>query len=69
MKLNRTSAIILTAAIVLALLTWGFWPAPLVVEVGIAEHATLRVTIEEEGSWQFPRRWHPSLVEYRQLAR
>ena len=57
MKLNRTSTIILTAAILLALLVWGFWPAPLVVEVGIAEHATLRVTVEEEGQTRVKDRY------------
>ena len=57
MKLNRTSTLILTAAIVLALLAWGFWPTPLLVEVGIAEHATLRVTIEEEGQTRVKDRY------------
>jgi HlyD family secretion protein len=57
MKLNRTSAIILTAAIVLGLLVWGFWPTPLLVEVGTAQHATLRVSIEEEGQTRVKDRY------------
>jgi HlyD family secretion protein len=49
MKINRTTTISLLVAGVLALLVWGFWPAPLLVESSMATRAPLRVTVEEEG--------------------
>jgi HlyD family secretion protein len=49
MKINRTATITLLVVVLLALLAWGFWPAPLQVESGIVERAPLRVTVEEEG--------------------
>lgn len=49
MKINRTTTITLLVAALLALLAWGFWPAPLQVESGAVKRAPLSVTVEEEG--------------------
>ena len=49
MKINRTTTITLFVAGVLALLVWGFWPTPLLVESSLLKRAPLRVTVEEEG--------------------
>lgn len=49
MKMNRTATISLLAIVVLALLVWGFWPAPIVIESGAVVRAPLSVTVEEEG--------------------
>ncbi|MGB5258971.1 MAG: HlyD family efflux transporter periplasmic adaptor subunit [Gammaproteobacteria bacterium] len=49
MKINRTTTITLLVAALLALLAWGFWPAPLQVESGVVKRAPLSVTVEEEG--------------------
>jgi len=49
MTFNRTTTIALVTIVLLALLTWGFWPRPLLVEAGVATRAPLRVTVEEEG--------------------
>jgi len=57
MKINRTTTIILFVAALLALLVWGFWPAPLLVESGMAKRAPLRVTVEEEGQTRVKDRY------------
>jgi HlyD family secretion protein len=49
MKLNRTTLVTLLGLVLLALLVWGFWPAPALVESAAAVHAPLSVTVEEEG--------------------
>ena len=49
MKLNRTTAITLLGLVLLALLVWGFWPGPVLVESAVAVRAPLSVTVEEEG--------------------
>lgn len=49
MKLNRTTVITLLGLVLLALLVWGFWPGPVLVESAVAVHAPLSVTVEEEG--------------------
>ena len=49
MKINRTTAITLLGLAVLALLVWGFWPAPIVVESAMVVRAPLSETVEEEG--------------------
>ena len=49
MKMNRTTTITLLALAVLALLAWGFWPAPVLIEAGVVSRAPLSVTVEEEG--------------------
>ncbi len=49
MKLNRTILVTLLGLVLLALLVWGFWPAPALVESAAAVHAPLSVTVEEEG--------------------
>ncbi len=49
MKLNRTTVIILLGIALTALLAWGFWPAPVLVESAAAVRAPLSVTVEEEG--------------------
>lgn len=47
--MNRTVVISLVCIALLALLAWGFWPAPVLVESAVAVRAPLRVTVEEEG--------------------
>lgn len=49
MQMSRTTTVIIVIAGMLALLVWGFWPTPLLVEAGVAQHAPLRVIVEEEG--------------------
>jgi len=49
MKSNRTIVITLLGLVLLALLVWGFWPGPVLVESAVAVHAPLSVTVEEEG--------------------
>ncbi|MBT8116648.1 MAG: HlyD family efflux transporter periplasmic adaptor subunit [Gammaproteobacteria bacterium] len=49
MKINRATTISFLVIIILALLVWGFWPTPLLIESGMAKRAPLRVTVEEEG--------------------
>lgn len=49
MRLNRTILITLLGLVLLALLVWGFWPAPALVESAAAVRAPLSVTVEEEG--------------------
>ena len=41
--------ILAVSLLVLALLVWGFWPRPVLVELVTAQRAPLTVTIEEEG--------------------
>ena len=48
---------VLLAIVVLALLTWGFWPAPILVESGRATRGPLSVTVEEEGKTRVKDRY------------
>ena len=47
--LRQHPAIAVTAAVIAALLIWGFWPQPVLVETQQARRAPMAVTIEEEG--------------------
>ena len=47
--LKNHPGIIVSTALLMALLVWGFWPKPLVIESAVAQHAPLTITIEEEG--------------------
>ena len=47
--LRQHPVIAATAVIIAALLTWGFWPQPILVEAAPALRAPMAVTIEEEG--------------------
>ena len=47
--LRQHPVIAATAAIITALLIWGFWPQPILVEAAAAIRAPMAVTIEEEG--------------------
>ncbi|MDH3220995.1 MAG: efflux RND transporter periplasmic adaptor subunit [Gammaproteobacteria bacterium] len=47
--LRQHPAIAVTTAVIIALLVWGFWPRPVMVEAVEAVRAPLAVTIEEEG--------------------
>ena len=49
LKLRNHPGIIVSTLLTIALLVWGFWPKPLLVESAIAKHAPLTITIEEEG--------------------
>jgi len=49
MNSSRTTIITLLGLVLLALLVWGFWPRPVLVESAVAVHAPLSVTVEEEG--------------------
>jgi len=42
-------AVIAVAVIVIALLGWGFWPQPVLIEAVTVERAPLTITVEEEG--------------------
>ena len=46
---QRTRGILATAAVVLALIAWGFWPRAELVETATVARGPLRVTVEEEG--------------------
>ena len=47
--LRQHPAIAVTTLVIIALLAWGFWPQPVMVEAVAATRAPLAVTIEEEG--------------------
>ncbi|HEY9050513.1 MAG TPA: efflux RND transporter periplasmic adaptor subunit [Gammaproteobacteria bacterium] len=47
--LRKHPVISVIAVIIALLLTWGFWPQPVMVEVSSVTRAPLTVTIEEEG--------------------
>jgi len=47
--LRQHPAIAVTAVVIIALLAWGFWPQPVLVEAVAATRAPLTITIEEEG--------------------
>lgn len=57
MQANRTSIIVILVLAGLALLAWGFWPAALLVETGIAERAPLTLYVEEEGQTRVKDRY------------
>ena len=57
MKMNRATTVILLVAGGLALLVWGFWPTPLLIESGVAKRAPLRVMVEEEGQTRVKDRY------------
>ena len=48
-SLPEHPAVIIIAVLLVALLTWGFWPQPVVVETVQVRRAPLTITIEEEG--------------------
>lgn len=48
-KIRNHPGIIVSTLLIIALLAWGFWPKPLLVESAIAKIAPLTITIEEEG--------------------
>ena len=47
--LRKHPIIAFIIVLTIGLLTWGFWPQPVLVETVSAKHAPLTVTIEEEG--------------------
>jgi HlyD family secretion protein len=47
--LRQHPAIIAITVLIIALLVWGFWPRPVLVETVEAKYAPMSVTIEEEG--------------------
>ena len=49
MSLKRKTGFILLAVVMAAALAWGFWPAPVLVEVAVVTEAPLSVSVEEEG--------------------
>lgn len=49
MVTGRTRGILIAAAVVLALIAWGFWPRPEPAETATAARGPLAVTVEEEG--------------------
>ncbi|MDX1697140.1 MAG: hypothetical protein R3308_02590, partial [Thiohalobacterales bacterium] len=57
MQINRKHVIALLVIGMAALLTWGFWPAPILVESGLAVRAPLSVTVEEEGKTRVKDRY------------
>ena len=49
MHRRRNFGLMTLAGALLAILAWGFWPRPVLVEVATAERGPLQVTVEEEG--------------------
>ncbi|MGB5539356.1 MAG: HlyD family efflux transporter periplasmic adaptor subunit [Gammaproteobacteria bacterium] len=49
MSFKRKTGFMLLAVVIAAALAWGFWPAPLLVEIATVKRAPLSVTVEEEG--------------------
>ncbi|OOY48678.1 hypothetical protein BOV94_12855 [Solemya velum gill symbiont] len=49
MLLRKHPLITFIAVVIALLLTWGFWPQPIMVEAKPATRAPLTITIEEEG--------------------
>ena len=47
--LRQHPGIALSAVVIIALLAWGFWPQPVMVEAVAATRAPMTITIEEEG--------------------
>ncbi len=47
--LRQHPAIAAVLVVIGALLIWGYWPQPVLIEVAIAQRAPLAVTVEEEG--------------------
>ena len=47
--LRNHPGILVVSVIIIALLTWGFWPKPISVETVQVKQASLTVTIEEDG--------------------
>lgn len=47
--LRNHPGIFIGSLVIIALLTWGFWPKPIIVETTVVKHAPLTVTIEEDG--------------------
>lgn len=48
-SLKKHPGILITSAIIVLLLLWGFWPKPVLVETTQVKQAPLQVTIEEDG--------------------
>ncbi len=48
-QLRNHPGVIVSGLLISALLVWGFWPQPILVETATAKHAPLTITIEEEG--------------------
>jgi len=46
---QRTKGMLIAAAVVLALIAWGFWPRAELAETGAVARRPLAVTVEEEG--------------------
>ncbi|MCW9050347.1 MAG: efflux RND transporter periplasmic adaptor subunit [Deltaproteobacteria bacterium] len=49
LPLRKHPVITVTAVLIIALLAWGFWPQPVLIEAIAVKRAPLTVTIEEEG--------------------
>ncbi len=49
LQIRNHPGIIVSTLLMIALLVWGFWPKPLLVESAMAKVAPLTMTIEEEG--------------------
>ncbi|MDG6777809.1 efflux RND transporter periplasmic adaptor subunit [Thiomicrorhabdus sp. zzn3] len=49
MPLRNHPGILIVSAVIMALLAWGFWPQPVMVETTVVKRGPLTVTIEEEG--------------------
>jgi HlyD family secretion protein len=49
MPLRQHPVIAFTSLLIVALLVWGFWPQPIMVETAVVRSAPLTITIEEEG--------------------
>ncbi len=48
-QLRNHPGVIVSGLLMIALLVWGFWPQPILVESAVTKHAPLTITIEEEG--------------------
>lgn len=57
MKLSGRQGVVAFAAIAAALLVWGFWPQPVMVDAGIAVRGPLRVSVTEEGRTRVRERY------------
>lgn len=55
--LGKHPGIVVTAVVVVALLVWGFWPRPILVETVTASRAPMSVDIEEEGRTRVVERY------------
>jgi HlyD family secretion protein len=54
---QRTTGILATAAVVVALIAWGFWPRAELAETATVARRPLAVTVEEEGRTQLRDRY------------